>query len=517
MMKTIYSYCFVILLFSCGHETTDTGHESHTITLTQWTDRMELFMEYPEIIAGNEIPFIIHLTTLNDFQPVRSGLLLFDFKQEDKSRITFTQNELLRDGIFEPVITIPDPGTYQLTLTYSDVQLTEMFDVGTVLVYGSARELKDGYDHEKEDGEVDKYDTANGSEIVVQEQIVFLKEQQWHTTFKTAMPESITVRASIPVTGEVLPHQHGYTEIVAPTAGILSVKHNQEMVVPGDEVRKGTELLTICPPLSGDNSWTELQLSYEKAQTEYERAERLLAKEAISKRDFDEIKRIYLLHKTGYEAFQDFSEGADNVNQTMPHLTLRSQISGIIASVSAKSGQYVTVGQKLMTIVDPSVVWIQMNIYEKDYFKIGQSSGAQVDLPGLDTSVVIEGENWQILSRGEVVNRQNRTIPLLAEIKNPHRLFKIGQILRLDLFTSQKKKVLCVPRSAVFEQELQRIVFVQVEGELFEKKVVRSGVVYKGRIEIVEGLTADERVVIEGGYLLKLAGMGTPIGQAHVH
>ena len=49
------------------------------------------------------------------------------------------------------------------------------------------------------------------------------------------------------------------------------------------------------------------------------------------------------------------------------------------------------------------------------------------------------------------------------------------------------------------------------------KQRVRRSKNYKDWLEIVEGLTADDRVVTEGGYMVKLAASDTQIGQPHVH
>ena len=55
-----------------GHEDEHArGGESPSVAVTLWTDGMELFMEYPVLVANEPGRFIIHLTILDDFQPVR--------------------------------------------------------------------------------------------------------------------------------------------------------------------------------------------------------------------------------------------------------------------------------------------------------------------------------------------------------------------------------------------------------------------------------------------------------------
>lgn len=498
-----YFILLSILIIAAGFwscSDTSVAEEAEMIPVTIWTDRMELFMEYPHLLAGNSAKFIIHLTHTDRNAPVTAGMISLDFTGESGKVTQIEHKELLRDGIFTPMVSLPDPGKYRFILNYSDQDFKEAFVVGEIEVL-SEPEDESEHAHESEPG------------------ISFLKEQQWKTEFRTESIRHQVLRSSIPVIGEVMPRIQGYAEVVAPVDGILSVEHNRSMVVPGARVKKGDVLITICPPVSGENSWTELQLMYERARSEYERARKLKEKDAISDRDYEEAKRVYLIHKSGYEAFLDLASGGQGgtEDQIDSHLALRSQINGRVAEVLAKPGQSVSIGQKLMTVVDPSKVWIRMNVYEKDYFRVGEPSGALIRLTGTNRTIVLQNDNWRILSMGEIVDQATRTIPILIETNNPDGLLRIGQILQMELYTSTEKKVLAVPASSVFNEDTRDIVFVQTQGESFIKKTVVTGSRDNGWFEIVSGLDPGDRVVTEGGYMVKLAANTSEIGHPHVH
>ena len=53
-----------------------------TLDVTNWTDRTELFMEYPVFVGGEPALFAIHLTRLDDFAPVTSGRVTVEFLPE---------------------------------------------------------------------------------------------------------------------------------------------------------------------------------------------------------------------------------------------------------------------------------------------------------------------------------------------------------------------------------------------------------------------------------------------------
>ena len=501
----------LVIISACGRnasieEVDNHDHESdeHTISITQWTERMELFMEFSIPIVSEPGEFIVHLTTLDDFKPVLKGSVTLSFQHQNGKTMQVKKEELLRDGIFTPMVELPQAGLYTYTLDYVGEKTKETFNLGQVIAYNSENDIpEEDNHHEHHDGE----------------DITFLKEQQWKTEFQTAPARFMSIKSSVMAIAEVIPNQRGYAEIVSPIEGLLNVQCNQDMVVPGSMVKKGDVLAKLCPPLSVDNSWTERRLAYQRAKSEFERAKRLLEKNAISQRDFEEMQRNYLIHKSGYESLlaidnTDMPVGFDLESN---HYHFKSPIHGIVAEVSVLPGQNITPGRKLMTVIDPSIVWLKMNVFEKDYYKIGTPQGATLTIPGMSSQVFLEKDELKLLSKGYLVDPDSRTIPILFEITNPDRIFKVGQVLQVELYTSGAQKALCVPEQAVYDEDVQQVIFVQVEGETFEKRVVKVGPHFHGWVAINDGLEEGEQVVNKGGYQVKLASMSTDIGDPHVH
>ena len=94
---------------------------------------------------------------------------------------------------------------------------------------------------------------------------------------------------------------------------------------------------------------------------------------------------------------------------------------------------------------------------------------------------------------------------------------KIGQMVEARIYTGPEKEALCVPAASVYNDEGRKVVFVQTQGESFEKRQVRTGSVYRGYVEILSGVAAGEHVVTKGVYFVKLAGTSTDIGHGHTH
>ncbi|MBI5467441.1 MAG: efflux RND transporter periplasmic adaptor subunit, partial [Candidatus Kerfeldbacteria bacterium] len=275
------------------------------------------------------------------------------------------------------------------------------------------------------------------------------------------------------------------------------------------QVRAGQRLVSLTPPLEGANSWAEQRFAYERSKQEWERAERLLERDAISKRDHEQIRQEFLVRKAGFDALGNATDST--------LLEVRSPISGVISAVHVQPGQTVTAGEPLITVVDPDRVWLKVSVFEKDYYTLGTPSGIYLTVPGLDTGIVFDGSDVRVISSGAVLDPQSRTVPLLLEVANTGGLLKIGQTLPGELLNGESQLTLAVPEAALFDEEAQHVVFVHVSGESFEKRVVKTGNHDRGWVAILDGLQPGDRVVTKGGYLVKLASTTAAIGHPHAH
>jgi hypothetical protein len=500
---------FILMLTSCaaekgpdGHEGHD--HEDHGVSVTIWSGGMELFAEFHPPVRGEKTEFVIHLTRLEDFRPVPDGKVNVVLREGGRIAASGSAGHATRRGVWIVEVDAPEPGSHEVAVSYNGAG-SAVFEAGIVTAFATEEEaahageaaFRENTGHEGHDH---SHGTDHGDDV---ETVAFLKEQQWNTEFLVEEIHREKMRASVPTIAEVIPRRSGFAEIVAPVEGYLRINHNQDMAVPGKEVRPGDRLLTICPPLEGTGSWIERRFAYDRAKKEFERAERLITREAISQREYDEIRKTWLVEKASFETvLRGVSvESAADSETGEVHLILKSPVGGIVASVDVMPGQTIAAGQKLMTIVDPSIVWLRADMFEKNYYRMGIPHGAELLVPGMDVSMRIADEDLKLLSRGGIFDRGSMTIPVIFEIANTDDLLKIGQVVQMDIFTSEETAAVAVQRG----------------GESFEKRAVTTGARSGGLVEITEGLRAGERVVTRGAYSVKLASSKSETGSAHVH
>ncbi len=472
--------------------------EIPAIAVTLWTEKMELFMEYETAVVGNEIKFIIHLTTMEDFQPIREGKASLQFKPANGSVIQFEKNELLREGIFTPVHVFKTAGEYEFLLSYQGAKTAESFNIGKFIVYNSIEDIP-------------------VTEEVASEEITFLKEQQWKVKFATEEAQNRKIKSSIRAVGKVKPQPKSYAEIVSPVEGLISISEAKQLVSPGQEVRKGQTLAILVPPFSTQNSWAEIYLQYEKAKTEFDRAKRLKDRNAISSREFEDAERNYKIQKAGFSHYFDSDDSGFQYDSKSQHFTLTAPISGIVSEVNILPGQHVSQNQKLFSIANPSTVWLHLDLYASQADNIKEISGASIRIPGKKEVIHINKNVLKVISVGEVIDPQKRTAALWLEVDNQDRKFMIGQTFNAQIYTGPESEMLTIQNSAIFEDNAKKIVFIHSEGESFEKREVTIGAEHFGFTAILSGLESGERVVSAGGYMVKLASTSEEIGHAHTH
>ena len=199
------------------------------------------------------------------------------------------------------------------------------------------------------------------------------------------------------------------------------------------------------------------------------------------------------------------------VRQPSRNFPLISPITGIIDQIKATSGQQVASGTELLNIVNLSTVLLEAQVFEKDLAIVRESTRASFTSSALLGEVYTIGTadgDGRLVSVGQTVNEQTRTVSVLYEVKNPFNRLKDGNFIEITIDTSGDRKVLAVPKSAVVREQGETFVFVFDGGETFERRQVALGAEGADFYEIASGLKEGERVVIEGVYQLRTTQAG---------
>ena len=509
-MKTRHLLSTMLVLSACSSRgpepSTPKAAAPEPIRATVWTDKGELFLEYPPLVVGQKVRFAIHLTRFSDFRAIKEGTCVVHLNHEGASEEVFPCDPSTHPGIFGANVQPKTPGDARMSVELNGRELTERFDVGPVKIAADSASAQVPEENAKE------------------ETIAFSKEQQWSLDFGTQLVAEQTLRESLRVAGETLPRTGGEANVIAPLAGRVVLERNLRIGAP---VTAGIELAGIVPPTSSASDLATLQLAEAEAkvaldfaQKDRERAERLLAAGAVPARRLDQAKATEATAQARIQAAQirlaqyDATRNADGGEAGGRRFIVRAPISGILSEASAIGGSNVEVGTVLFRIVDTESLYVSGIVPESEYSRLRQLSGAEIEMP--DSTEVRTAR--RLVSVGRLVDSATRTVPVIYEVDNRDRRLAVNQTVFLRLLLTPSAKSPVVPESAIVDDAGRPIVFVQIAGEKFARRPVKVGLHSGGVVQVLDGVKPSERVVTKGAYLIRLSTLSNQIpAHGHVH
>jgi RND family efflux transporter MFP subunit len=151
----------------------------------------------------------------------------------------------------------------------------------------------------------------------------------------------------------------------------------------------------------------------------------------------------------------------------------------------------------LYTIADLSRVWVIADVYEYE------ASNVRLLQPATFTLSYMPGKVF----RGKVsyimpqVDAETRTMKVRIELENPGNVLKQEMYGDVEFKTAGTRR-LTVPQSAVLNSGQRQTVFVDKGSGYFEPREIKVGAQLAGRVEVLSGLKADDRIVVGGNFLI---------------
>ena len=370
----------------------------------------------------------------------------------------------------------------------------EGHDHGTeAVVHDHARE---GHDHE---AEVAAHGAGASDEIVVSPE----KAEAAGIVVETVRPAAF--REVIATSGQVLPVQGSERTLVANVAGVVSFPRP---LVEGMAVQAQAPLLTLSSAHLQDGDPAErARIAYETAKTEYERAQRLVDDRIVSQKDFNTIRERYENARLAYEALLPSGNGQG--------VAVRAAESGYVKACLVKEGDYVTVGQPLVTLVRNDRLYLRADVPERYYSRLADVSTAHFRTSDSDTVYRLDDWRGRLLASGQATGGGSYYVPVTFELDNPGNVLP-GAYAEVFLLGRERAEVLSVPRSALTEEQGVHFVYLQLDASCYRKQAVTLGATDGQRVEIRSGLQGGERLVTRGAIHVKLASASNAI-PAHTH
>ncbi len=186
--------------------------------------------------------------------------------------------------------------------------------------------------------------------------------------------------------------------------------------------------------------------------------------------------------------------------------TLHAPISGVIASRDVAAGQYVSQGgdKPVMTITDPSRVWLVAQVAESDAENVRVGDPVEVTTPAVPGRIF----HATIDLVGAALDPQTHRLPVRASIPNPDKALKPQMFASFAIHHLNAGEAIRVPAAAVIhEGDTARVWIMRPDGLLVARDV-KTGDSANGLVTITSGLKPGEKIVTSGALFVNEAGIG---------
>lgn len=178
-------------------------------------------------------------------------------------------------------------------------------------------------------------------------------------------------------------------------------------------------------------------------------------------------------------------------------VTITSPISGVIQTLDARVGVTLAQGQTLAQVTGIGTVWLNAAVPEAQggTVRIGQSVNA--------TLAAFPGETFtgRVIAILPTTQPESRTLTVRIELANRRGRLRPGMFASVALGGDQKQALL-IPSEAVIRTGARTLVMLALDSGRYRPAEVRMGREGGGKTEILQGLSAGEKVVASGQFLL---------------
>ncbi|MCZ2136217.1 MAG: efflux RND transporter periplasmic adaptor subunit [Burkholderiales bacterium] len=245
-----------------------------------------------------------------------------------------------------------------------------------------------------------------------------------------------------------------------------------------------------------------VQLDDAVARAELEQA---VANQKLAKAKFDRAVELQQKNFISGQARDEAENALRVANATvslaqakLTKTVIRAPFAGTIGLRSVSIGDYVKDGQDIVNLEKTDPIKVDFKVPELFQAKIGvgQTLAVTLDaLPGQQRSGRVYAVNPQLDAAG-------RAVVLRAQMDNRDGKLKPGMFARVRLTLSDVGPTLVVPEQAVAMQGDEQVLYKVLDGRAVRSKV-EVGQRRDGKVEIVEGLRADDVVVLAGWQRLR--------------
>ena len=283
----------------------------------------------------------------------------------------------------------------------------------------------------------------------------------------------------------------------------------------GDSVEQDQPIFTIESPeiSSATSSYRQAiarvgqtKVALTKAEADLSRLQELFANRAVAQKEVLNAQAVLAQAKSDVEQGQaQLEEGQRRftilgLTAGVPNqeVVVRAPLSGKILEINVTAGEYRNdTSAPLMTIADLSILYMAADVPETQIRLITKNEAVKISLSAYAGELFL----GRVTRIADTVDAATRTIKVRAELKNSFGRFRpdmFGEMRHEESF----REVPVVPAGAIIQSDKNSIVWREKSAGVFEPVPVTFSKQNEGRVPVLSGLSAGDRIVTDGAMLL---------------
>lgn len=333
---------------------------------------------------------------------------------------------------------------------------------------------------------------------------LYTKSKKAPDVYETKSPFVTNIIRKTVATGSVIPRKE--IDIVPQVSGII----DELYIVAGDFVKKDQVIakIKIIPDMvnlnNAENRLNRAKLGFEDSKMDYERQQKLYDQKVIS---FEEYKRA----KVNYDSSKEEINAAENnlelikngvtkKAQTATNTLVRATVNGMVLDVPVKEGNSVIQsntfnnGTTIATVADMKDMIFKGKVDETEVGKIKEGMNIELEIGAIEKDkfgAILE----YIAPKGKEENGAIQFEIKANVVLKDNQFIRAGYSANANIVLEKKDSILAIPEGLLkFEKDSSYVEVETATAQVFEKRMVKTGISDGLNIEITEGLSKTDKV-----------------------
>lgn len=334
--------------------------------------------------------------------------------------------------------------------------------------------------------------------------LLYKKSQDQPEVYNIKSPVITDILKKTVATGSVVPRK----EIEIKPQGVSGIIEKL-YVEAGETLKKGDPIakIKIIPDMinlnSAESRVNVAKINFEDAEINYNRDKSLFDKKVISEADFQKTQLSFRNSREELQSAKDnlqlIKEGVTKSSANATNTIIRSTIEGMILDIPVKEGNSVIQsntfndGSTVAIVADMGEMIFQGKVDETEVGKITQGMNLQLTIGAIE-DIKFDAHLEYISPKGVEENGAIQ-FEIKASVKlNDKYFIRSGYSANAEIVLDKREQVLAVNESLLEFENDSTFVEIETSPQKFEKKYIETGLSDGINIEVLDGITKDDKL-----------------------